>query len=443
MKKRKIVATLLAVSIVFSTAVQAGAESSEEIQEKIDQLEQEKEEIREEIDRVSLQINDNYDEISKILSEKAVIDQEIQLLSEEIAKINEQIDGYNILIAEKQEELEKAEENLRELNEKYKERICAMEKDGGISFWSVIFQAKSFSELLDNMRMMQEISSSDNERMNEMNIAADVVKEAQNALAVEKQNLLQKQSEIAQKQSEMKQKQEDSNALITKLTQEAKDLDALLLSFEQQESEFLAEIARQEVQYDEAKQREWEEYLESQKPPVPTPPENSEDDSGQEGSDENGSESNQEPDNDDNQESNKPNTDNDTWIKPCDYVLLTSPFGYRIPPTEGASTFHQGVDLAGPEGTPIYAARSGQVIYAGYGYSGGNYVHIDHFDGYRSLYLHMTHYVVESGEYVSQGQLIGYMGSTGVSTGPHLHFGISYNGVYVNPCEYINLTTWG
>jgi murein DD-endopeptidase MepM/ murein hydrolase activator NlpD len=97
------------------------------------------------------------------------------------------------------------------------------------------------------------------------------------------------------------------------------------------------------------------------------------------------------------------------------------------------------VDLAGPEGTPIVAARSGTVTIARYSNSAGFYVTINHGDGFSSIYMHLTNYVVSVGQYVDQGQLIGYMGSTGISTGSHLHFGIAYNGVYVNPAIYVPL----
>ena len=98
---------------------------------------------------------------------------------------------------------------------------------------------------------------------------------------------------------------------------------------------------------------------------------------------------------------------------------------------------HKGVDLDAAKGTPIYASRSGYVTVAKYHYLSGNYVTINHQDGYSSTYLHMTHYVVGVGDYVKAGQVIGYVGSTGRSTGPHLHFGIMKNGVYVNPMDYI------
>ena len=103
----------------------------------------------------------------------------------------------------------------------------------------------------------------------------------------------------------------------------------------------------------------------------------------------------------------------------------------------GYRKFHNGVDLANSQGTPIYAARSGKVTVATYGSTYGYYVTINHGDGYSSLYAHMTHYVVSKGDTVKKGQLIGYMGSTGRSTGSHLHFSIFYNGSSVNPMNYI------
>ena len=125
------------------------------------------------------------------------------------------------------------------------------------------------------------------------------------------------------------------------------------------------------------------------------------------------------------------------WLKPCSYVKLTSPYGWRIHPIYGYRKFHYGVDLAGPSGTPIVATRAGVVEKTSYDSSSGYYVKIDHQDGFASKYLHLTRYIVKPGQSVSAGQVIGYMGSTGASTGPHLHFAIMYNGSHVNPAAYI------
>ena len=128
-----------------------------------------------------------------------------------------------------------------------------------------------------------------------------------------------------------------------------------------------------------------------------------------------------------------------SWTMPCSYILLTSPYGYRTHPITGVpGSWHDGVDLANVSGTPLYATRSGTVTIATYSGSAGYYVSINHGDGFSSIYMHMTHFVVSAGEQVAAGQVIGYMGSTGMSTGPHLHFGISYQGKSQNPADYLN-----
>ena len=129
---------------------------------------------------------------------------------------------------------------------------------------------------------------------------------------------------------------------------------------------------------------------------------------------------------------------NAKWITPVTGYRLTSAFGMRKHPVLGVVRMHNGIDMACAAGTPIYATRAGTVTRTAYQANGaGNYVSINHLDGFSSIYMHMTHYVVSQGQSVSQGQLIGYVGNTGISTGDHLHFGISYAGTYVNPLAYI------
>jgi len=127
------------------------------------------------------------------------------------------------------------------------------------------------------------------------------------------------------------------------------------------------------------------------------------------------------------------------WVVPCSYTSITSPFGYRDAPTSGASSYHQGVDLDTGTGWPVVAAKAGTVVFAGYSGAAGNYVKIDHHDGFTSIYMHLNSFSVSVGQHVSAGQNIGATGATGVATGDHLHFGITLNGVYVNPCSYVPL----
>lgn len=131
------------------------------------------------------------------------------------------------------------------------------------------------------------------------------------------------------------------------------------------------------------------------------------------------------------------------WSCPCSYERISSPFGWRIHPIFGKVKFHSGVDLSAPEMTPIYAVRAGTVRFANWESTGGNQVYIDHGDGYESRFLHMHHSVVHQGESVRQGQVIGYVGSTGNSTGPHLHLTLRYLGKLVDPADHIHLPTDG
>ncbi len=136
---------------------------------------------------------------------------------------------------------------------------------------------------------------------------------------------------------------------------------------------------------------------------------------------------------------NVENKEQQRWLLPMQYIRCSSPYGYRSHPVAGESKFHYGVDLAGDKGTPIVASRSGTVFMATYDDSSGYYVVLDHLDGYRSVYMHMDKYIVTEGQFVLAGQIIGYCGSTGVSTGDHLHFGIYQNGQTVNPADYIDM----
>jgi len=117
--------------------------------------------------------------------------------------------------------------------------------------------------------------------------------------------------------------------------------------------------------------------------------------------------------------------------------VITSPYGYRANPFGGARQFHNGIDIAVPLGTPIRAAMTGRVTTAGYDRSYGNYVVISHHSGYRTLYAHLNVIRTRPGAYVVTGEVIGDAGSTGMSTGPHLHFTVYKNGVTVNPRNFM------
>ncbi len=414
MKNRKLFVSILAGFMAFVMLLglivgvlpsRVSAESSGAIKEQLNDLKKDNEKIEAEIQALEDQLSENMGEMEKVVAQKDLIDQEVFLLHEQVKNINEQISAYSVLIADKQDELVEAETKLAELNEKNKERIRAMEENGSLSYWSVLFQANSFSDLLDRLNIVREIAAADNKRMQEMSAAAKAVSDAKEELETEKTALETTRTELAETEKTLEQKRAEADALLVELVAKGQEFEDLLEQSEDEQAELLLQIAQKEKEYDKAKHEEW---LATS---VPTP-------------------------------TYKPSTSipsSSGWITPCSYVAFTSPFGYRYHPISGNWKMHYGVDLAGPQGTPIYAAKAGKVAIASYNGSAGYHVELIHEGGWASVYMHMTHYVVSVGDYVSQGQVIGYMGSTGGSTGSHLHFGISYNSTYVNPADYINI----
>ncbi len=403
-------AVLLLTLLMSILPTFAGAASSGEIRKQIIALQQERKEVQNQIADVKKQYKENENEIADLIAQKNVVDQEIQLLNTQIININEQISAYNLLIADKQDELDTAEDRLEALNQENKERIRTMEEEGEVSYWEVLFKANSFSDLLDRLNMVEEIAASDKRRLQELSDAANKVEEAQAELETEKGELETTKKDLDDTQAEMNEKNKESEALLQELLQKADDLQALEEECKEQENAFLKQIAAMEVQFNAAKQREWEAWKATSVPPTTQ--------AGGTGGSSGGS---------------------GGWLVPCSYTSITSPFGNRNSPTSGASSYHQGVDLDTGTGDPVYASRAGVVTVAGWGNAAGNYVQINHQDGFSSIYMHLSSYCVSAGQIVSAGQLIGATGATGITTGDHLHFGISYNGVYVNPCNYVAL----
>ena len=414
-----VMAVIMLLSLILSLIpTKVNAASSSEIKKQIAQLKEDKKELEAQMKDVQKQTEENEDEIAGLVEQKDAIDQEIFLLYEQIENINQQLSAYALLIADKQDELDEAQDHLSALSEKNRARIRAMEEDGEVSYWSVLFKANDFSDFLDRLSMVEEIAASDRRRLEEMDKAAAEVAVAKTALAEEKDELELVKDEMDAAQVILDEKRAEADAVLAELVQRGFELEDLYAEMEAQEEEFLEEIAQKEKEYNEAKRQEWIQYMSTYvtQPPA-TQPGSSGGSSGE--------------------SSSGGTVSSSGWLRPCAYRCVSSPFGNRDAPTAGASTNHQGIDLSAPEGTPIYASRTGVVTAATFGKSAGYYVSINHGDGFSSIYMHMTRYVVSKGQAVSAGQVIGYVGSTGVSTGPHLHFGISYNGTYVNPANYI------
>ena len=408
-----IMAAVMILSLILGLLPHAHAATSSEIKDQINNMEKEQEEMQAQIDALKGQQKENLTEIRDIAAQKSIIEQQVGLLYQQIDSMNEQIAAYALLIADKQEDLDEAEARLAELNEKNKERIRAMEEDGAISYWSVLFQANSFSDLLDRLNMIEEIAASDRRRLDEMSAAAKEVAASKAELEAEKPELEKSKEALSEKQTEMEAKAQEAQDLLTQLLAKGEEFEALMDEQEKELAEMEQEIAKKEEEYDKVKYQEW---LATSVPPTTKAPSYS---TGGVGG------------------SAVTPPGGLTWLVPCDYVYVSSPFGWRIHPVHGDRRFHAGVDLAVGH-TPIYATRSGVVRTATYSSTAGYYVVIDHTDGYTSTYMHMCKFPsVKAGDFVAAGQVIGCVGTTGTSTGLHLHFGISYNGVALNPMEYI------
>lgn len=393
-------AVLLTVCMVLCTLpLTAAAAKSDEIKQQLDSLKEENAEIQAQIDEIQGQYDINATEIKQLVDKKNAVDKEIALLHTQVNNINQQIISYSQLIADSQDDLDEAEILLDRLNEKYRQRVRAMEEEGTISYWQVLFQAKSFTDFLDRVNLIDEIAEADQRRLSEMKQAADLVQSAQDRLFGEKADLEQSQEELARSQEMLEEKRTESDDILRDLAARQEEFLLLLDESEAKQDALMKEIAQKEKEYSNAKYQEKLAKLALQ--------------------------------------GNNPPSDA-TWLTPVSGYTITSAFGMRIHPVYGYQLMHNGIDMACPQGTPIYATRAGTVTMASYQAGGaGYYVSINHGDGFSSIYMHMTHYVVSAGQSVSAGQLIGYVGNTGVSTGPHLHFGISYAGTYVNPLAYI------
>ncbi len=404
MKKSRILRSAAAVlvsaiTVFCSLPHPAYAATTSEIKDQITDLKVENAVIQAQIDSVRSQYNANASEIQALVDKKNAVDQEIALLHDQILNINEQLRIYGQMISDAQERLDDANLRLAQLNRQYKERIRAMEEEGEITYWQVIFESSSFTDMLDRMNMVDEIAAADTQRLVDLQVASATVEENQRILNEEMLDLQETRQQLSDSEEMLKVKRTESDDILRELIAQQSEFQAVLDEASKIQDDLLTEIAQKQKELQAAQYKEElvKMALKGENPPS-----------------------------------------NTTWIEPVSGYTISSPFGNRKSPTAGASSNHKGVDMACPSGTPIYATRAGTVTVASYQAGGaGYYVSINHGDGFASIYMHMTRYVVSKGQSVAQGELIGYVGSTGIATGPHLHFGVSYGGTYVNPMAYL------
>ena len=268
-----ILAGILALIMILSLFIGvlpgvASAYTKSELEQQIAELQKEKEQYDKEISGLRSQLQDNLDSMEATVAQKNLIDQEIFTIYQQIENLNEQIAAYNLLIAEKQQELDEAEARLAELNEKNKERIRAMEEDGTLSYWSVLFKANNFADLLDRLNMVEEIAAADQRRLKEMSDAAKLIADTKAALEAEKQNMEQTKLTLAESQKQLEEKRAEADRLLAELIATGAEYEALLDEAESKAAAIGSEIDGKE---DQIKDIEYQQWLSTSKPPQQSP----------------------------------------------------------------------------------------------------------------------------------------------------------------------------
>ena len=398
-----ILAFLMMVTLVVSVMGSLGALAAGG-QDQIDALEQQKSELQSQQASIQTNIDDLIAQQADVIDQKAAMDETNELARQEIELINEQIDVYTGLIEDKAEELEKAEAAEQAQYELYRKRVRAMEEEGSYTYLDILFQCRSLSDVLSAIDMIGEIMDSDKRLFEEYKTARETTEQVKAEYEATLAQLGEKQETLEAEKAELEEQIAAAVEVINKLQD---DIDAAKAEYAKAAA---AEAAAQASINAIIAQMQAEEEAARQE----------------------AAQNNQ-------QYTGTGSTATGTYIWPCpSSTYVTSAFGMRDHPLFGDERPHSGIDIAGSAGSEVLAADSGTVAVATYSSSYGNYVTIYHSNGDYTLYAHMSSLAVSAGQSVTQGDVIGYVGSTGWATGPHLHFEIRVNGSTVDPLSYFS-----
>lgn len=324
------------------------------------------------------------------VAEKKKLSKQLESVLAEMESTKKKITAKEDEISAKEDELLIAQVDEDNQYEDMKKRIKYMYENGNAKFIEILCQSKSLSDFLNNAEYITTISSYDRLMLKKYQKVVKNVQSQEAALKKEYTELESMQDTLITKQSSVKKMLSDKKNEIAGIQDDIKKNASKLSALEQA----AADAARK-------KQEASSSYASS----------------GAGASVVSG---------------------NGTFTHPCPgYSRISSYFGYREQPLAGASTNHKGMDFAAPTGTPIYAAAGGTVVSAGYSGKAGNLIVINHGNGLSTYYMHCHKIYVRAGQKVSKGQNIAIVGTTGNSTGPHLHFQVMSGGVPVNPLRYL------
>ncbi len=383
--------------------IQSSKERINENKKKIEELNSKKSDVDEKLAELNRLKSDAADYIATLDKSLADIDSQMQALKAEIKVLEEQIKLTEAELSEAKEDEQKQYSSM-------KLRIKYMYERGGQSLWDALFKSGSFSDMLNKTEYISNVSDYDRKKLNEFVDTKHKIEIKEEELNSEKDVLIQSNNKLAEQKKDVEKLQNDKQ-------KELANYNSKISSAEGELSEMNADIAgiKKAIQAEENNIASMEAKIRA------------EEEAARKKAEENG-------------KTYVTKSVGDIYFKwPCPGSgRISSGFGDRESPTEGASSNHKGIDISAASGTPVVAAASGTVVISTYSASAGNYVMISHGAGVYSVYMHMSYLAVSSGDEVSAGQTIGAVGSTGYSTGPHLHFGIRINGSYVNPTGYVS-----
>lgn len=411
-------ALLAAAALAASLPAYAVSQAEiDDLQKKLDALEQQAQEQQD-------VINDLTSQKARFITRKLALDNKIEINRQMIDLIGDQIEIYDEIIAEKQAELDKALEKETAQTELLRSRIRAMEENSTYSYASFIFDSSSVTELLSRIGDVNDIMHYDKTLEEEYMAAREDVESIKKSYeeARHEQELLQK--ELDTKQAELDAQVEAAYTMIADIETLSDDAQAEYDAIAEEEAK-AEETLQEAIRKRAAEQAKYNQNNNSNN--------GGGGNSGGSGGNSGGGSSGG---------GSATSLSNLQWPVPS-CTLITSRFGYRVAPTTGASTYHGGLDIGAGMGASIVAAGAGDVIYAGANGGYGNCVMIDHGNGVVTVYAHMSSIGVSYGQYVTAGQYVGAVGSTGVSTGPHCHFEIRINGAQTDPAAYFSgLSYW-
>ena len=399
-----LVITVLPASAVDQTDLERLAEKRAQLEEQLAEQEQ-----------IIADLSDNQ---TLIVYRKAALDKQISLNRETISLIEEQIDLYQDLIDKKEEELAAATAAETEQTALLRERIRSMEENGSYSYLTFIFEGDSVPEILARAADVNDIMHYDRELEKSLQKSREDVETIKHEYETAQAEQDAINQELIGRREQLSAQVDAACELIANLDELSLDAQAEYAAIAEAEDEAMQELlkAMQEYAAQQAAQRTW-----SSGSSGGTGATSGTTSGGTSGGTYSG---------------NASGTYTGSFIWPVDSTYITSRYGERSAPTAGASTYHKALDIGAKSGDPIYAAADGQVAVAKYNDGLGYYVSIEHDGETATRYSHMTNYIVQPGEHVKQGQIIGYVGESGIATGSHLDYAVIKNGQQVDPMQY-------